>query len=145
MNFPKYLSVAFASMFKFAIGPTLGFSLKLGFVATFISTIIGMMLSVFLFALLGKYINEKLIKKLYPNRKLFTKRNRKIVKIWAKYGLTGIAFLTPLFLTPVGGTLVATSFGEHRNKILFYMLLSGLFWDLIVVTVIYFLGGISKY
>lgn len=43
----------------------------------------------------------------------------------------GIAFLTPLILTPIGGTVVLTSFGVAKKKILFTMLVSALFWSII--------------
>ena len=38
--------------------------------------------------------------------------NRRKVTLWRKYGIIGVALFTPLFLTPIGGTLVANAFGD---------------------------------
>jgi hypothetical protein len=64
------------------------------------------------------------------NKKIFTKRNRKIVRIWTKYGLFGIALLTPIILSIPLGTLIANSLESNRKKIVLYMFVSILFWSL---------------
>lgn len=66
--------------------------------------------------------------------KVFTKRNRKIVKIWARYGLAGIALVTPVILSIPIGTLIANSLVSDRRKIILYMFCSILFWSVLMTS-----------
>ena len=68
-------------------------------------------------------------------RKVFTKKNRRIVQIWKKYGLMGIAIVTPIFLSIPIGTIIANSLEERKKKILLYMFFSILFWSVAMITV----------
>jgi hypothetical protein len=127
------LSVASLSMFKFFFAPFLGAEEGLHFVPTFWACIIGMNLSVFIFSLFGDSIKLFIIKKFYQKkRKVFTPSNRRLVAIWQKYGLFGVALLTPPLLTPPIGTLLASGFGERRRRIMVYMFVSSLIWGLIL-------------
>lgn len=145
MDIIKYISVVITSMFKFLIGPAVGYKLHLSFLETFLFTVLGMMLGVILFTFLGRQIKKQIYNRIFKHKKLFTPRNRRIVRIWIKYGLFGIAFMTPIFLSPIGGTLIAVSFGEKRKKIFLYMLVSGIFWGLVEVALIYFFGSITHF
>ena len=64
------------------------------------------------------------------DRQLFTPRNRKIVKIWSKYGLFGIALITPVILSIPIGTIIANSLVSDRKKVIIYMFFSVLFWSI---------------
>jgi Na+/pantothenate symporter len=139
MEVVKYAGVIAGSMVKFIFGPVGGYTLGLSYVETVVLTIAGMMLSVLICSVLGKKIKHW-TKRYNAKKKLFTAKNRRKVQLWRSYGLTGIAFLTPLILTPIGGTLVAVSFGEKSPKILLYMLISATLWGLVLVTAIYLLG-----
>jgi hypothetical protein len=127
----KYLAVYGLSMLKFIGGPLWGINSGLTFLETVLFTSLGMMTSVILFTtIVGDRFHSWFLKIFYKNSKLFTKKNRTKVRIWRNYGMKGVAFLTPILFTPIGGTLVANSFGESRKKIYFYMLLSALFWSI---------------
>ena len=67
-------------------------------------------------------------------KKIFTAKNRKIVRIWRKYGLFGIAAITPVILSIPIGTLIANSLVNNRRKIIIYMFFSVLFWSLAMTT-----------
>lgn len=67
-------------------------------------------------------------------KKLFTKRNRRIVKIWQKYGLVGIAFVTPVILSIPIGTVIASSLVQNRKKVMLYMFFSILFWSVFMTS-----------
>jgi hypothetical protein len=127
----KLASVFFFSMFKFIAGPTLGYAAGLSVWEIFLVTLGGMMTSVFIMTYLGTWIKKRLFNKFYKKRKIFSTRNRRIVRIWIKYGPIGIAALTPIFLTPIGGTLIMTSFNVPYKIIFKYMLISGVFWGLL--------------
>ena len=138
----KYLGVWASTMLKFIFGPIGGYGLKLSYIETVLLTIGGMMTAVILCTFLGKEIKKWLayLAGKHKPKKLFTPKNRKKVKIWRKYGIIGVAFLTPLLLTPIGGTLTAVSFGEKPSKILFYMLMSGIFFSFLFTGLIYVFG-----
>ena len=145
MDLLKYISVIVTSMFKFLIGPPVGYQLDLSFLESFLLTTLGMMAGVIVFTFLGRQIKIHIYDRFIRPKQLFTPRNRRIVRVWRKYGLLGIAFLTPIFLSPPGGTLIAVSFGEKRRRIFLYMFVSGAFWSFIEVALIYFFGNITQF
>lgn len=121
----KAVPIFFLTMVKFIFGPTLGYLARLNIFTTILVTIGGTMASVVLFTFFGTWLREKIMKRFErKNQKRFTPNKRKIVTLWKKYGLAGVAILTPLLLTPIGGTVVAVSFGSPKQKILLYMLVS---------------------
>jgi hypothetical protein len=121
-------------MFKFIFGPIFGVEFEVSVWLTALLTGTGMMLSVVLISYLGEGIREILLSKLKKRKRyrVFTKRKRKIVRIWQRFGMSGVAFLTPALLTPIGGTLIALSFGVKKSKIILYMTLSAIFWSPII-------------
>jgi membrane protein DedA with SNARE-associated domain len=135
-SIPAFLS----SMVKFILGPTLGYGAKLHPLTTVIVTVGGMMTSVVAFTYFGEWLRTKVLHRFFKKRKKFSARNRKFVKIWKKYGLTGVATLTPLILTPIGGTILAVSFGSPKEKIILFMLISALAWAVTFTVIIYFFG-----
>ena len=63
-------------------------------------------------------------------RKVFTPRNRRIIKLWKKFGLIGIAALTPvLFSIPIG-TFIITRLEHNHRKVMIYMFISITIWSL---------------
>jgi hypothetical protein len=79
-------------------------------------------------------INYEYVSRSEQNKRVFTKRNRRIVRIWKRYGLTGIALITPVILSIPIGTLIANSLVDDRRKILIYMFFSILFWSVAMTT-----------
>jgi membrane protein DedA with SNARE-associated domain len=132
---PVYLS----SMVKFILGPLGGYAAGLNLVTTILSTVAGMMTIVLLFAYFGNFIRDKIFAR-FRKPKSFSDQNRRFVKFWKKYGLLGVAALTPVILTPIGGTVLAISFGTPRNKLILYMFISAAVWSLVFSTSIYVLG-----
>jgi hypothetical protein len=59
---------------------------------------------------------------------LFTKSSRRIVRVFRRFGMPGIAFLTPILFSPIGGTVIATQLHVPRGRILLHMLWSATFW-----------------
>jgi hypothetical protein len=125
------IAVYLGSMFKFIIGPLTGAARDLSFIETVIFTSLGMMTTVFLISLMSDEFRHKLIWRLKRDKRLFTRRNRQIVRLWNRFGLEGIAFLTPVLLMPIGGALIAMSFGGSRIRMYKYMFVSSVFWSLI--------------
>ncbi len=139
----KYLSVFLVSMIKFGLGPVVGIAGGLHPIEIMLLMVAGMMATViFLSTYLGDIFYEFMKHTFYKNSKKFSPKTRRIVKIWNSYGMYGIAFFTPIILSPIGGTLVSVTFGESKYKIMMYMLVSALFWAPITV---YFMESISGF
>jgi hypothetical protein len=137
----KALPVYFSSMFKFIFGPLGGYGVGLHLWTTILTTVAGMMTVVFLITYAGTWLRHRIIHKYFGKRKTFTKNNRKFVQIWKKYGLVGVAALTPVLLTPIGGALLAVSSGSPREKIVLFMFISASIWSVIFSVAIYLLGN----
>ena len=65
-------------------------------------------------------------------RKIFTPHNRRIVHIWKKYGLIGIAFLSPLIISIPVGAIVAAKLVNNKKKIFLYMFIAISFWSMVM-------------
>jgi hypothetical protein len=133
--------VYFPSMLKFIIGPIAGYSAGLTLVSTVLGTVAGTMTIVLLFVFFGDFMRKKIFNRFFSNRKRFSERNRQFVGVWKKYGIAGVAALTPILLTPIGGTLLAISFGTPKDKLIIYMFISASVWALLFSSAIYFFGN----
>lgn len=138
----KAIPVLLSSAIKFIFGPIEGYFAKLHFITTFLATVSGMMLSVVVFTYFGDWLRKSLLKK-YFAKKDEEKPHTKLRGFIKKYGLGGVAFLTPLFLTPIGGTIIAVGLGKPKNKILIFMLISAVGWALVFTSIIYWLGKLD--
>ena len=136
----KIISIFLLTMFKFIAGPLGGYLAGFNYAGTVVLTVAAMMSSVFVFTFLGQALKQQVLQRLFRNRRTFSARNRRFVRIWRKYGTNGVAFLTPVILTHIGGTLLMTSMGTPRPRIMVTMLLSAVFWSLVITGVIYFFG-----
>jgi len=130
-------AVYLPSMLKFILGPLAGYGLGLNMFITMIASLAGMMTVVIVITYSGQIFRDRIEK--FFNRWL---KNGKFARMIEKYGLAGVAFFTPLFLTPVGGALLALGFQAKHTKqqILVYMLISGTAWSAIFTLSIYFFG-----
>lgn len=138
----KAIPIYFSSMIKFIFGPAGGYAVGLNLVTTVLATVGGMMTVVVGFTYFGEFIRKRVNLPFFKQRGAkFTERNRRFVSIWKKYGLFGVAALTPLILTPIGGTLLALSFGTPRNKLIIYMFVSAAVWAVFFSSIIYFFGN----
>jgi uncharacterized membrane protein len=126
-----FFGIYFLCLFKFIAGPVLGSAAGYSFWKIILVSVAGMMTSVVVFTLLGTRIKKILALRIKRKNVVFSKRSRSIVSLWKKYGEIGIAFATPIFLTPIGGTLILVSFGAKKRRIFFHMFWSAIFWSII--------------
>jgi hypothetical protein len=130
----KYLGVYVLSMFKFIVGPTIGISSGLNIFVTFGLSVAGMMTMVYLVTYFGeqvRFLTSRFFKP-KPNEKKFTKKKRLFVTLWKKYGVYGVSFFSPLFITPIGGALILNTLGVKKEQIIGPMWLSAIFWGIIL-------------
>jgi hypothetical protein len=137
----KAIPVYFASMLKFILGPIGGYAARLTLVTTILATVAGMMTIVLAFVFFGDWLRDKIVHRFFSNKQSFAERHKKFAGLWKKYGIVGVAVLTPVILTPIGGTLLAIGFGAPKDKIIFYMFLSAAAWAVIFSGAIYFFGN----
>jgi len=129
------------TMLKFIFGPIGGYAARLNILITILVTIAGMMTVVLVLTFSGEWFKEKFLSRFFRKREKFSTRTKKFVAIWKKYGLVGVAALTPVILTPIGGTVLALSSGSSKNKIIYYTLISASVWSVILTGIIYFFGN----
>jgi hypothetical protein len=140
-------SVKFAMTFPLAV-----MQFKFSFAETVLWTNAGGILGIYFFA----YLSDKLIlwwqrtfrkkrKSGMPQekrKKTFTKRNRRIVRIKQRYGLIGIALITPLLLSiPVGTFLMVRYYHTSRYKF-GYLIASNMIWSVIYTIFYIFWNGV---
>ena len=125
-----FLGIYFICLFKFIGGPILGKAAGYSIPEVVLVTVMGLMTSVLVFTYVGSFLRIRYNMIFEPNRKLFTTRNRRIVKVWQKSGAIGIAAITPLILSPIVGALVINAFGVKKTKVFIYMFVSGVIWAL---------------
>jgi hypothetical protein len=115
-------------------GPSLGLS----FMETYISCVAGAILSsaIFYFSanILMKRSEEKYLRKLqesidkgipFKRKKKFTRMNKFIVRMKRSFGLVGISFWAPLFLSIPGGSIVSAKF-YGKLKITYPLIVLGI-------------------
>ena len=102
------------------------------FIQTLLFTVVGGVLSVLAFSYLSDKI-YKLIKTKEQNK--VKKRSMKkalAIKTARKYGLVGIAFLTPIFLSIPIGTYLALHFFPEKKKTIPILITSVVAWSLVL-------------
>ncbi|WP_420385087.1 hypothetical protein [Roseivirga sp.] len=127
----KYLGLYLLACLKSIFPPLLGPAAGLNPLEIILITIAGLMTSVFIFTFLGEKIKKQVIPFFVKNPKRFSKKSRRMVTIWRRYGIIGVCFLTPLILSPPGGALLVAAVGAPRKQVFLYMLLFGIFWSVI--------------
>jgi len=128
----KFLGIYLACLFKFISGPVLGAAAGFSLLEIVFVSVGGMMTTVISLTYVGDWFKSYWNLKISPNKKRFSPRSRKIVRVWRKFGPIGVAVFTPLFLTPIGGTVVMNAFNVDKRKIILYMSISAFFWALVL-------------
>lgn len=126
-----YLGIFLLACLKSIFPPLLGPAAGMSNLEIILITIGGLMTSVLLFTFLGEKIKTHIIPIFVKNPKKFSPKSRRMVRLWKKYGIIGICFLTPLILSPPGGALLVSSVGAPRKQVFFYMLLFGTMWAIV--------------
>lgn len=129
--FPIYL----LSTLKVVFGPIMGYVAKLNIFTSMFVTFAGMMTSVTAITFFGNLLRKGFLKRWFEKQQA-----KALTSKWRKYGLVGIAVLTPLLLTPIGGTVLAVAGGYPRTKIIIYMLISGAIYSVLFTWATYYFG-----
>ncbi|MDB5283444.1 MAG: hypothetical protein JWO06_2519 [Bacteroidota bacterium] len=120
--------VLLGSILKFSVGSFTAMAANLGLEGS-IANIIGGIIGIVLFTYLGGVMKDYFVKR-FPNMfgRKFTRSNRFLVRIKQRFGLGGIAALTPIVLSIPVGVLFALAFTTDKKKIMLSMIMSIMFW-----------------
>jgi hypothetical protein len=69
-------------------------------------------------------------------KKIFTWKNKMIVKTVRQYGLLGVALLTPVILSIPLGTFIAARYFHNQAQVLKYLSASVIFWSVIISSLV---------
>lgn len=157
-SFFKLIEVLILSGVKFLLAPPLSFKLGFSFFQTVLVTTIGGLLGIIFFFYLSEIL-LRLFKKIWPYiktffnsseikpqpiriksksekpKKNFSRKNKFIVKTRRKYGLWGIAALTPILLSIPLGTFLANKYYSNKKSVLFSLAVSVVCWSLIMSSI----------
>jgi hypothetical protein len=138
MQISHLIVVLLLSCVKFFLAIPLAVTYDFSFWQTFILCCLGGIIGVLFFAYFRKVILNYYYK-LFPNKKK-KKSNRGFkdniaIATARKYGLFGIAFLTPIFFSIPLGTFIALHFFPNKKKTLPVLLASVLGWSFILTLV----------
>lgn len=149
------MSIIFLKILGIALGctikPVIAIPASVAAGAEFYQTIIGGItggcfgITVYLYSLdfliktYRKYLHNKkqhdIVVTPVKKKPVFTKRNRMIVRLMQKYGLNGIAILTPLLSLPLGVFIaerINVKFIQNREKVLLYLCVSMVIWTFVL-------------
>lgn len=129
---PIIMILAWASS-KYVIALGFIFYYDYGFWGSLGLAIAGGMIGVLFFSFLNEQLRA-LYRHFFPKKEKahsLTFKQRLIQQVRQKFGLAGIAFLTPVILTVPVGTMVAASLYHNKPRIFAYMFVAFSFWSLL--------------
>lgn len=120
MSLFQVVMILLMSSVKFLLAiPVAAFQYDFSFWQTFLFSSIGGVLGVIVFAKLSRWIIDKYSAWMSSRQKASSKKGLKkvvAIKTVRKYGLFGIAFLTPVFFSIPIGTFIALRFFPDKKK-----------------------------
>ena len=146
----EIIQILVLSGIKFVFAPPLSIEMGFNYFQTILITTIGGIVGVAFFFFISQFIIT-LFRKYYPKiinyfklhhlikprspKKIFNRKNRMIIRIMNKYGLSGIIIFTPILLSiPLGTFIAARYFSKPKHHIFLYLALSVLVWSFIMST-----------
>jgi len=123
-----YLGIFLLACLKSILPPLLGPAAGMKSWEIIVITVAGLMTSVVIFNFLGERIKEHVLPIFIKKPKKFSPKTRRMVRLWRRYGIIGVCFLTPLVLSPPGGAFLVATVGAPRKQVFLYMLIFGLMW-----------------
>lgn len=136
------MSIYFIYLVLFLLGATpffevvgvipIGVAAGLPAVPVTIVAFAGNILTIWLLIIMMDRVKEWLRKrKEKKDKDIPEKRQKRAVNLWKKYGLPGLAILSPFLIGSHLGTILAMSFGGTRKRITIWMTLSILGWTIV--------------
>ena len=145
-------TVFFSSMVKFMFSPALGPVLGLSYFETYVANALGALISMTFFYFAADYLHrlslrrkvERKRKKMeaglpIKHKKIFTKKNKIIIRLKNKVGVVIFALFAPFFMSiPIGSIVTAKFFGKKKKT--YPIMIVGVFLcNTITVSLVYIL------
>jgi len=142
----QILLIVILSGTKFLSAPITSLNIGFGYLETLLITTLGGIVGVISFYYLSTAVmlliarvrhkegTEKKVNK--KKKRVFTWKNKLIVKVKREYGLIGLAALTPTILSIPVGTFLAARYFSDPKKVITYLSASVLVWSIIVSSVV---------
>ena len=135
LELSKIFGLLVFSTLKFFFAPSMALLDGHGILETILIHVSGGYIGFVLFFFAGKFIVSWWRSIFKPKKKkLFNKRNRLIIKIKSKYGLLGIAVLTPLILSIHVGAILASYYFPRAQKTLPIFFACIVIWSFILTS-----------
>ncbi len=150
----KILEVTLIASVKFLLAPFEAERYNMSYWQSFMYTTGGGTLGIFVFYYAGHFISQWWIKNVAKiksfltrrpitdftgeNKRVMTRKNKLIVRVKNKFGLAGIAFVTPCLISIPIGTLVAVAIYRKRKPVILYLMISLVLWS-------FFLNWLAQY
>ena len=147
LSFLRILSLFLLTSVKFVVGvPATFAALQMSFIELWIfasvSGIFGVACFVFLsdwlFKIWDAFRMRYFPKNQHTKKAVFTKKNRRFVSFIRKYGLVGLALLTPTLISIPVGTILARKFFSNRWKVFVYISSSVILWAVALSAILHF-------
>lgn len=156
----KQLSILVISAIKFLVAAPTSYLFGYSYLHTILNTTVGGWIGVLFFYYSGRYLFSQFpfwkrsARRIYHNllgvprhtqllmnqnrvpAKVFTRRNRFIIRMRDKFGFPGLIILTPVLLSiPIGTFLIVKYYSSHRHH-LAWLSLSVMVWSIMISTAI---------
>lgn len=129
----QILLIIIGSAIKYSWATVFAAETAWGLFPAMIFNFVGGALGIYIYTYLGEHLRDWYIRRNKNKYKVFTRRNRWIIFIRKRLGLKGVAFLSPILITLPLGTAILLTMTKDHNKIIKYLLVSCIFWTLIIL------------
>lgn len=129
----KIISTIGISSVKHMLGGVTAAGFNYTYFEAFVYTAVGGVLGVAFFIFLSESA-QKVYQTIFPKKKprrKFTRMSRFIVRIKMRFGLAGLAFITPWLLTIPVGTLISCGLYKNKMRVFAFQSASIVIWSLI--------------
>lgn len=123
---------------KFLFAPSTVVAAGYDYKETIIITTLGGWMGVLIFYYFGRVLIELILRRfINPNKKKspFTFTNKLIIKTKVKYGIIGLAAITPVLISIPIGSIIAARYFSRVSLTVPYLLVAVLAWSLILTTI----------
>ncbi|MCR8629908.1 MULTISPECIES: small multi-drug export protein [Paenibacillus] len=124
-----WFSVMVAGILELWVAIPLGFTLKLPPVLTAIWSAVGSIAAAAIIIFFGKSIRSWLVRRFQQKNE---RKETTMSRIWRKYGIIGLGFLSPLITGAPLGAAIGVSFGAKPGKLMLWMTIGIAFWSAVL-------------
>ncbi|NOU92831.1 small multi-drug export protein [Paenibacillus sp. LMG 31456] len=128
-----WFSVIVAGILELWVAIPLGFTLKLPPVLTAIWSAVGSIGAAAIIIFFGKSIRSWLVHRFQQKNE---RKETTMSRIWKKYGIIGLGFLSPLITGAPLGAAIGVSFGAKPDKLMLWMTIGIVFWSAVLTTAV---------